>query len=236
MSVRIFPFMKDFAENDISKINYLQTVSPLECLSKLRNHDHAGMYYQDTEYVDLIDAFYLQDGLDHSQVCIYATQSDPQKIRERMMNRGLRVDFYESENRLYICRLSDATKDSKGLSTGIQRILDYLMSLIDTRKSSRILSDPWVGEIATPRQVEANMEVERNVHAAFQRSRCDEGYVALKEFNGSLVCRYRIKNPKLFSPIWYRHHLLNHHKSILVPREGTGFAFNTHSKYFSHSA
>lgn len=228
---RILPFVKSFDKNAFTPIQQIRTVSPLDCVSKLRSHEHAVLYYQDTEYVDLIDAFYIQSGLDRGEFCLYATQSEPSKIKERMEARGIRAGFYENENRLFICRLSDATLDKRGLSRGVQRILDYLLSMIDSRQPSRILSDPWVGNIINSLKIKANMEVEQNVHAAFQLRDCEDGYEALKEFNGSLICRYRTEDHDLLTQMWFRNHLLNHHKSIFVPREGVGIAFSTYSKY-----
>jgi hypothetical protein len=233
---RLLPFMQDFTrKNFFVSLRSSSTASPLECISGLRSREHAAMFYNDSFYTDLIDAWYIQSGLNRGEVCIYATQSNPRKIRERMAARGIRVEFYESENCLYICQLSDATLDKKGLSRGVQRIIEHLLSLINSSKQSRILSDPWVGNIITPRKVEVNMEVERNVHAAFQLRHCDVGYEALKQFNGSLICRYNVEDHNSLTSNWFRNHLLNHHKSIIIPRGGAGIAFNTHSKYLSRS-
>ena len=200
----------------------------LDFVSRIRARQHIALFYQDQLYADLIDSWYIQSGLHAGETCVFATQGETGKIKARMLARGLDVDLFESENLMHILRISNASSDIHGVSKGVEKILNYLFSVIDPNRPARIVSEPWVGNLTKTDHIEDNMKVEKNVQAAFQFRECEDEYSSLKGFNGSLLCQYSIDGKNYLTRKWFQNHISNHHSSISAPKSGPGIFFSLH--------
>jgi hypothetical protein len=191
----------------------------LNFLNNLNQVDdkHIALFYEEPELAKTIEYRLLSDGLLKGQHCLLIlpeNNSNIQTIEYEMKDIGIDVKGYKKRNLLHILPAPNVMNHPKGPVEGFFDIMsnDILAGLIPPfRLVARLVPD-----IRTKVQIEANINIERKLHAQFH------------DFPGGLfLCPYRVDNiePETHGK-WLFNILSSHDAAFFAPKSGRGIAFN----------
>ena len=185
----------------------------LEFIDNLSDHAHTAIFYENLEYAKAIGYRYINVGLLNGEKCVYTThEDDADSIDNEMADFGIDIERSKKRNMLIVLKIKDPREHPEGLARGIEHLRKQLWSEPDS--SLRIVTR-FIRKVESDEVKEANMFVERTVHAAFDR------------FPHSVMCPYPVDDIKsMIDGEWMQNHLRNHHAAFLVFKNGKGLALD----------
>jgi hypothetical protein len=200
---------------DQSNINQ-DILSFLDNLNQV-DDKHIALFYEEPELAKTIEYRLISDGLLKGQHCFLIlpeNNNNIQTIEYEMIDVGIDVEDYKKRNLLHILPAPNVMNHPKGPVEGFFDIManDILAGL---SPPFRIVAR-LVPEIRTQMQIEANTNIERELHAQFH------------DFPGGLfLCPYRVDNiePETHGK-WFFDIFGSHDAAFFAPKSGRGIAFN----------
>lgn len=185
----------------------------LEFIDKLGDRTHTAVFYEDLEYAKPIEYRFIKVGLLNGEKCIITThEEDSGLIEKEMTEFGIDVNRFKKENLLTVLKITDPREHPEGLAGGIEHLRKQLWIEPDT--SLRIFTR-FIKKVESDEEKEANMFVERTVHAFFDR------------FPHAVMCPYPVNDIKsMIGGEWMQNHLRNHHAAFFVFKNGKGLALD----------
>lgn len=185
----------------------------LEFIDSLGDHTHTAIFYENLEYARAIEYRYLKVGLLNGETCVYTThEDDVALIENEMAEFGIDVKHFKDKKMLIVLRIKDPREHPEGLAQGIEHLRKQLWTEPNT--SLRIVTR-FIRKVENDEEKEANMFVERTVHALFDR------------FPHSVMCPYPVDDIKsVIDGEWMQNHLRNHHSAFFVFKNGKGLALD----------
>ena len=203
--------------SDFNKVNtqdYIYT-SPLFFIDSLSrcNYKHIVLYYENYEYSKKIQFKFIKNGLLNIENCIYITQDDNiSSIENEMISHGIDVDTFYEKGFLHIYKMPNLLDYQKGVMKGFDEFMEKILSGL---KPPYRLVGRIIDVINTKEQIEANLEIEKNLHSKFD------------QFNGIVLCTYDVRKiPTNTNAKWLEDILNSHHSAIFVtetPEQGIAF-------------
>lgn len=190
------------------------------------------LFYDDSNYARAIEFWYILNGLQREEHCIYTTHGNPKIVEREMRGRGIDVDTFKRKKLLHVCKISDPLLDPKGRQHGIRRIMDAMFMEEDCKPPLRIVSR-FVRRTATEREIRGNIRIDSEVQEAIKHKKKSSPpplptYAPFENFRGSLICPYPLND--VLTPRhrkWVTSHLQSHDAVIFAPRSGSGFVLTS---------
>lgn len=184
-----------------------------EFIDNLGDQSHTAIFYENSEYGKVVEYRFIKVGLLNGEKCIFTThEDDGNSIEREMSDFGIDVQRFKNKGMLSVLKIRDPREHPEGLAAGIEDLRNQLWTKPDS--SFRIVTR-FIRKVENDEEREANMFVERTVHAAFDR------------FPHAVMCPYPVEDIKtMIGGKWMRNHLKNHHAAFLVFKSGKGLAIN----------
>jgi hypothetical protein len=186
---------------------------PIKFIDRMEGNNHIVLLYDNQKYADLVIAWYLLNGLQKGESCIFFTTDKPEIIEERLSAEGIDVDSYRRTNSLrifYIERYDASKLDALG-------ILKHLRE-----EATRGMKPPFrfvgrtITDTGTIEGMNLGLVVEKTGHEHFE------------EFDNSLLCYYDISGIEQSKrDEWIRELLKSHHHVIYASDPDKAVAFET---------
>lgn len=185
----------------------------LKFVDDLGDHTHTAIFYENSEYARPVVYRYIKVGLLKGDTCVYTThEDDADSIEKEMDDFGIDVQHFKKKGMLIVLKIKDPREHPEGLVTGIEHLRQQLWREPDS--SFRIVTR-FIRKVENDEEKEANMFVERTVHAAFDK------------FPHSVMCPYPVEDIKsIIGGKWMQNHLRHHHAAFFVFKNGKGLALD----------
>lgn len=189
---------------------------PLSFLADVPRGSHLVLYHEQEGLGEILEFWYLLHGLIKGESAIYLTTDDPEKIRQKMRNRRIDVDYFENDRgQLHLIKFNDPAEHPGGFEEGMR---EMYRAAFDGVKSPFRVVGASVPEIKTEDQIKRNIEVESGAMRGFER-RASKGsvYSVFDNFQGSVLCHYSLSDNLSGSQSrWMAQNQSYHHASIVA--------------------
>lgn len=190
---------------------------------------HLVLLYEDPSFGEVFSLLFLLQGLLKGETAVYVTQEDEEEARKSMAQHGVDINYYEKERSLlHVRKVTDPFQHSKGFNEGMREM--YRKIFQGVKRPCRVVGSS-IPVVDTERRRKATIKLESSVHSAFEGKPTDLGpYTVFRNFEGSIMCRYRIERTGPTPYVkWIKNIVSNHHASVfLAEHEEKPILLNLH--------
>lgn len=168
--------------------------------SFIETNKHVLLLHNNLEQAKTVEFQFIRNGLERNENCIYATQEDPNLIKEKMEEYGIDVKTFLNKGLLHFFKPSNPFSHPEGVLAGVKSTLEYILKGLEPpyRMVAMLIPDTEVTEV-----IDVHIKIEKEFHANFEN------------FNGSVMCTYDIKNLKQNNDLDRIRELTNSHHSVI---------------------
>lgn len=183
---------------------------PLKYIDSLKQRQHIGLFYEDSEYAHMIEFRFIRNGLALGEKCAYVTEGDSGSIVLKMLSFGIPMKYFQT-SQLKVHQIKNVPGGQKEIMENCKK--DIAMILSGLTQPFRIVSR-IIPDVSTSIGMSVEIELERTLHKCFD------------DFGGSIICPYDIsKIESTRKKQWMEELQNNHHCIIYVPKFGEGGVF-----------